>query len=150
MPSPFRFKFFNLGSNVPNKILIEGLVSIGASGAVTAVTPTGGALGAAIPADGQACPGALFTVTHSATGTYLFTFTETYIRPSYYNAGLRSLTAVGAADTRQVRVRPFDTVNNQLKVEIVDTAAANALVNPASGEVLVLFAEFVGSSVPRT
>lgn len=145
-----RVKSLPLGSNMPNKVLIAGSLTIGAAGAITVVTPSGLGLGATIAADGQACAGNLFTVTHTTTGTYVIAPSETYIKIAYYNAGLRSAVAVGAADTRQVRTRVYNAAANTLTIEIVDTAAANALVNPASGESLQFFMEFITSSSPRT
>ena len=147
MPAPYRIKLPVLGGNIPNKVTLTSSCTIGAAGAITAITPSA-SLTTTIAADGSAVQGYLHTVTHTAAGTYVFAPAEQYVKPSYYNAGLRITTAAGAASTLQVRVRPYDTSANTLTVQIVDTAAANAATDPPSGSVLQFFVEFVGSTSP--
>lgn len=148
MAQSYRIKLPMSGTNVPQLVKIEGAVTIGSAGAITALVPSGLGESGVVPADGTAVQGYLFTIVHSATGTYQVTPTESYIKVVKATAALTSQVAAGSANTLQVRVKPYDSTNNQLNILIVDTGSSNAATDPNSGDVLSFDIDFVNSLAP--
>lgn len=137
-----------LGGNIPNGVHLVGKATIGASGAISAITPNGTGFAQSVAADGSAVQAYLATITHTAAGTYVIAPAESYIKIAYCSVQLTSQAAPGVANTLQIRKRPYDSSANSQTVVIVDTAAADVATNPASGDQIDFHLVFVTSASP--
>ena len=153
MSSPYRPKFLDIGSNLPNRIIIQGSFTVGANGAITAITPNGSGLAATIAADGSAVQGLLFTVTHPVganAATYTITPSEQYLKLGACRVERFSPTATGTPDLVSLRTAPFGSVTaNSLTIYAI-TTSTGVLTDLAVGTVITFELDFINSVSPRT